>query len=115
MATDETVHYKMSSVPAHEAAFRRQTDDDQRRHLRLAHKIPDDDLPAQLGYLHRDEPASFTEDHPATAADVHEWWHIRQRRTFDRMFQDRDGGPVDAADRRAGMAPAAGDGLEPTS
>lgn len=76
-------HGSMTSLSAHEKVMADLPEADQIRHLARAHQVPADTIPDQLGYLRRDHPETYAERDP-TVADVHEWWHIRQRRTFER-------------------------------
>lgn len=94
----ELYHHSMRSIPAHEGVFRGlMNDQDQARHLLVGHRVRSDQLADELGRLHRDEPHTFNDTNPATLADVHEWWHIRQRRHFDRQFDAQDNRIVDGA------------------
>jgi hypothetical protein len=73
-ASDSRFHATAANLPAYLAAFLELADDDQRRHLRHAHRIRDPE--ADLVLL------AWTEGRAVTHGDAHQWWHIRQRRSL---------------------------------
>jgi hypothetical protein len=73
-ALDSRFHVTATNLPAHLAAFLELPAGDQRRHLRIAHRVRDPE--ADLELLAR------TEGRAVTYADAHDWWHHRQRRSL---------------------------------